>query len=209
MKIISKYKDYYDYLQGIYGVDNMKVLDRRSDNPYTKLETIVDSNKDRVYHYIFAICDELYDVFYRNGILYHTYDEYVKLCNLHSENITISYKNQRYEYNNNNRYGSIHISKDIWDELQGRKININSKKRNPILVYEEPMKFIRNYDYNDNVILSDFKFIKKLDAKSIYTKLDTFLGWLHDNPEIKSVITNDEKIKSKGFDIKKSFRHRK
>lgn len=29
MKIISKYKDYYDYLQGIYGVDERLVLDRR------------------------------------------------------------------------------------------------------------------------------------------------------------------------------------
>jgi len=29
MKIISKHKDYYDYFQGIYGVDKMKILDRR------------------------------------------------------------------------------------------------------------------------------------------------------------------------------------
>src|SRR5687768_13290674 len=28
MRIISKFKDYYDYLQGIYGVDEKKVLDR-------------------------------------------------------------------------------------------------------------------------------------------------------------------------------------
>jgi hypothetical protein len=28
MKIISKHKDYYDYFQGIYGVDKMKILDR-------------------------------------------------------------------------------------------------------------------------------------------------------------------------------------
>ena len=27
MKIISKYKDYYDYLQGIYGVDEKLILD--------------------------------------------------------------------------------------------------------------------------------------------------------------------------------------
>lgn len=28
MKIISKYKDYYDYLSGIYGIDDKKILDR-------------------------------------------------------------------------------------------------------------------------------------------------------------------------------------
>jgi len=29
MKILGKYKDYYDYLQGIYDVDPLLVLDRR------------------------------------------------------------------------------------------------------------------------------------------------------------------------------------
>ena len=29
MKIISKYKDYYDYLQGVYGIDDKLILDRR------------------------------------------------------------------------------------------------------------------------------------------------------------------------------------
>lgn len=28
MRIISKFKDYYDYLQGIYGVDEKLILDR-------------------------------------------------------------------------------------------------------------------------------------------------------------------------------------
>ena len=30
MKIISKYKDYYDFLTGLYGIDNKLILDRRS-----------------------------------------------------------------------------------------------------------------------------------------------------------------------------------
>lgn len=35
MKIISNYKDYYDYLVGIYGVDQKVVYDRRfSGNPF-------------------------------------------------------------------------------------------------------------------------------------------------------------------------------
>ena len=33
MKIISKYKDYYDYLQGIYGIDNNLILDRIKFSP--------------------------------------------------------------------------------------------------------------------------------------------------------------------------------
>ena len=33
MKIISKFKDYYDFLQGIYGVDPLLVLDRTKGTP--------------------------------------------------------------------------------------------------------------------------------------------------------------------------------
>ena len=35
MKIISKYKDYYDYLVGIYGEDPKLVLDRRDNDFFT------------------------------------------------------------------------------------------------------------------------------------------------------------------------------
>lgn len=29
MKIIDRYKDYYDYLSGIYGIDELVIFDRR------------------------------------------------------------------------------------------------------------------------------------------------------------------------------------
>lgn len=216
MKIISKHKDYYDYLQGIYGVDELKVLDRRSDNSYTQPELSIDNyNRDNVYHYTFAICNELYDVYVRNSKFYHTYEEYVELCKLHGDKIPIYIGKQRYTYNEDGKdfWRAKHISEKVWNKLQGRKTKINSKFRIPILVdCKEVDKWYnheKEYDWNNNVILDDFKFIKKLDAQTIYTKLDTFLGWLNDNPEKESNITNDEKIKGKGFDIKKSFRHRK
>lgn len=39
MKIISKFKDYYDYLQGIYGVYPKLVLDKREFNPIQYFES--------------------------------------------------------------------------------------------------------------------------------------------------------------------------
>ena len=42
MKILSKYKDYYDYLQGVYGVDEKIVLDRRDfSKPYISDGSVV------------------------------------------------------------------------------------------------------------------------------------------------------------------------
>ena len=55
MKIISKYKDYYDFLLGKYGVDPKLVLDRRKGGRLT--ETSPQSFK-------LAICGKLIDVFF-------------------------------------------------------------------------------------------------------------------------------------------------
>lgn len=37
MKILSKYKDYYDYISGIYGEDPKLVLDRRTGSGFQDL----------------------------------------------------------------------------------------------------------------------------------------------------------------------------
>ena len=57
MKIISKYKDYYDYLQGIYGIDNKLILDRRDFDPIPKdrcnekVQLIIGDKIVEGYHY--------------------------------------------------------------------------------------------------------------------------------------------------------------
>ena len=59
MLIISKYKDYYDYLQGIWGVDEKRVLDR------TKFETTPEEFKlgDKV---TFIICGQVFQGVYND-----------------------------------------------------------------------------------------------------------------------------------------------
>ena len=38
MRIIDNKKDYYDYLMGVYGIDDMVVYDRRGSTVFTKTE---------------------------------------------------------------------------------------------------------------------------------------------------------------------------
>ena len=61
MKIISKHKDYYDYLQGIYGVDELITLDRSKIKPPP---IISKRNYDRC---VFYICDIMYEGLYFDG----------------------------------------------------------------------------------------------------------------------------------------------
>jgi hypothetical protein len=66
MKIISKYKDYYDYLVGIYGVDEKLILDRTDFVLTSKL-----TNKSKV---TFYICGYIIDGYYIDGKFYYGSD---------------------------------------------------------------------------------------------------------------------------------------
>jgi len=63
MKIISGYKDYYDYLMGVYGQDEKLVLDRRE---YTYIH--YTPTYDDVY--TFHIGEYMIDAFYHDGKFY-------------------------------------------------------------------------------------------------------------------------------------------
>lgn len=55
MKIISKHKDYYDYLQGIYGVDNYKIYNRTKIVLEKEFELVFEDKKKKPnQHFIYA-----------------------------------------------------------------------------------------------------------------------------------------------------------
>lgn len=66
MKIISKHKDYYDYLVGHYGYDEHIVYDRRnmSESKYVPARPGKYSNRGR---YLLSICNEWVPILYEDG----------------------------------------------------------------------------------------------------------------------------------------------
>lgn len=195
MRILSKYKDYYDYYSGIFGIDNKKVYDRRN---MVLLEDIyIHDNCIQII--VFAICGKLYYTKYYSGNMYITSEELAYLD-------IKTHVRSRYNKTSTKDRVNDFISKN------GTTTNINEIKREPVL-----FGFAGSYWYNSDKIewndeiplLSSFDFHKALDAKEIYTQIETFLGWLVDNPPIKDNMTNTEKILSHGFSLKQSFRHRK
>lgn len=65
MKIVgnNKFKDYFDYLSGIYGIDDKVILDRSSSNYRS------DININGVHR--FAICGIVYEYFIKNDEVYY------------------------------------------------------------------------------------------------------------------------------------------
>lgn len=199
MKIISKAKDYYDYLQGVYGMDELLVYDRRSKEPISKPSLSMEGLWPTHFH----ICSKHYQVFQYKGKLYHTCEELNKLNKLLSKDgeqfIKLSYSSKTFLVYSVSRWDkSKPIPQKDWDKVNGRFTDMNQNLRQPVLIQNSPA-----------VILEDWGFAKWIPAHDMFVNISSFLGWLKDHPEIPNKQTDKEKLKSHGFDDKKSFRHRK
>jgi len=208
MKIISKYKDYYDYYQGIYGIDNTRVYNRN----ITKIEPLSPhSIFYKEYRLtVMLICGEMYFIHEYKGKSYYTIDEIEELYNI-LVNDQYRYQTELFSLAHNFAEKSgwsykYYQNKDFnyLFSLNGTKTNFNMKEREPVLCLNKN-KYKDSKDYI-TPLLSDFNFHRILQPNEIYIKIETFLGWLHDNPEIPNNQTNDGKIISHGFDTKTSFR---
>jgi hypothetical protein len=201
MKIISKYKDYYDYLLGTLGEDPLIILDRREfENPYySDLEfKIIDLH----------ICDVRIQGLYRYGKFYYgdaikqfSYADKYKRdehFNLYYIDVKKFGKTEPYMYHQNP--SSIEVYRSPI------KSDVNSKLGCPILLF--------HYEHHDDEKLDIKKFYKfpKLQDLGIQSYLtpETIWHMLTEFMKKKDIVednrTNNEKILTAGFDLKESFR---
>lgn len=211
MKIISKYKDYYDFLQGVNGIDEKIVLDRTEFHVTEKL-----ISEDSFFR--FHICGYKIEGLYRKGkFLYGK-----ELEQYHIQ------KNRFFSKDNQDEYYCIKDSKSYGgntiDVLKEPKKLEDGKNPNeylncPILIehtfgkYEcESDDYVYNYSwtrkrkYNKFPILKDHEINKVFSAEEIWIIL---YNWLSKEKTIENNQTDKEKIVSHGFDLKHSFRNTK
>lgn len=177
MKIICKIKDYYDYLSGIYGIDEQIVYDRRS---YILFE-----------HPMFIKGSELdtLSFFYKK-------EEYYAL--------EVGYYQYIFKVKRDGKYANWELIKKI---KVGKKI-----ARVPIaLISISYMNYHGSdeikYDmiYN-NPILRDTHIPTFIPAQEIYDIIYDYIIGINE-PNINDNRTDIQKLESKGFDKKSSFRH--
>jgi hypothetical protein len=195
MKIISKYKDYYDYLSGVYGVDDKIVLDRRYSGTYEypifKFDTHMLSS-----HFNYGLTLHLCGISY--GGVY-----------LHKENKTFwcqeleKIMDVKNHYRTNEKYVIIKdggLNSSYMNVYLGpRKTNFNEKYNIPILLQVHD----RIYPFPQ---LDKIGFNRQMSPQEIYLKLS---DWLSPKDNIENNMTDKEKIQSHGFDLKSSFRKMK
>lgn len=187
MKIISKYKDYYDYLQGIWSIDEKKVLNRIEMNNY---QPSINSPKEIDFFSIW-FCDYKIDVIY-DGEYNITKDDKIKFCDHYK------YRN---EYHIKREYNFYSRNRLVVVNLDPIKFDASKSKNTiecPILIEKS------NGDIIKFPLLSNFKFIKIFDAETAYLMLESYIS---SEPIIINNQSDIEKVISNGFDIKESFRN--
>lgn len=190
MKIISKIKDYYDYLQGIYGIDEKLVLDRTT---YTHTIKYNDYDTIRIY-----LCDiQIEGMYYGGEFLYG--DELKKYSLSTNECVTNQYSHYTISPRNSITYNVI--------LKQPQKIinSPNDIENCPILI----SRFYSRNNYGKDICLNKYPILKDYNLNKVFTPEQVFLmlsEWLGKEKIIENNQTDKEKILSAGFDLKTSFR---
>lgn len=191
MKIISNFKDYYDFLQGKYGIDTKvvyeRVMETKNVNSWVKTGIYRPSylDLDGYYFYKIAFCGTLYCIWCNNKKAY--IGEEVKRLNSSSVSA---------EYRANFATDKIELQK------HGKETNINAKLNCPVVLASTSW-----YDEENgtkNIKLADYQFGRIVPPEEAYLKIIDFLT---KEPVIKDTRTDVEKVLSHGFDKKTSFRN--
>ena len=210
MRIIGP-KDYYDYLIGVYGIDDAIVMDRRDS---TSLRKIPLYNNRFVHPIGIAFCGVLYQGVINTKLKqgYWRYDV-ISFCD----------KSKPKKSNPNHLGDCLYYGKDSsGTEYQQYIMNstehtkINDQLNCPVIALMGNKSLYGtqiNIENWDTVLklplgLAEYGFSSIINPEDAYK---TIYNWLIERKNEKdiNVLNDQEKIESKGFDKKTSFRHRK
>jgi hypothetical protein len=198
MKIIDKKRDFYDYLVGIYGIDEKLVLDRRNSTNiqfppnylrfYIAGYIIEGLYVDKKFYYGKALDKfKIKDGRNRTYMSKHWNRDYEK-------SILVKYNEREYVTDENWIYQEPILDKD----------DINQRFNCPILIATNAPN--REVDVKEYPLLKDFDLAKFIPAETIYQWLSAWLGNQITLKEQSPELSNDGKIEAKGFCKKRSFR---
>ena len=228
MKIISKYKDYYDSIVNTVGIDNAIIFERHQseeneiilDDLYTPLK-IDDSNKTSQnnhetisYHFkLLGYCGSIYPCLQINKSYYHSYNntqEFIYDIDIIKE-IYFKLFNQKDKYiayhHNWNNYISQLSNKKLLNLFLDKKIIAFVIYKQGLTNWSSGSKTICCISYNP--ILKDYHFFKVKDAFTAFNEISIFVAEQL-NTEISDFKMSDKQlVVSKGFDPIYGFRKRK
>lgn len=213
MKILTRRgeKDFYDYLQNLYGIDELVVYDRRKSFPIDLSNFYIGNGLD----VIFKKSKEFDDI-PRRLVKGYGMKKPVLEGRVFYFVVEIGYHQYYFKVN---RYldddGKVVLEPEM---VEKKEVTLDKKLSDcPISIcredrYSWKTGFHLPSDYKnwltENPILKNTYIPKFIDAKEVWNNLYEYISSLRDKP-FEDTRTNDQHIESHGFDKKISFRHRK
>ena len=236
MKIISKFRDFYDYKVAKYGVDEKLVYTRKTYCEYFE-SLVIDvytASGDRIseenfnknlkenfeyfkginFHKILILGEKLIHLFFTENGVYTHFD--AKKLDV-SKGTYQSYCSKEITFNDGRNF---EITTDFgWHKLfsyDRKKLFPSMRIDKSDIIFNEPMilieyfgeshvKYHRSlYKFTYNPNLSQMGVY--IDEDFIWQTLVEFLSNKRSEKEISPEVSNENKVLSKGFDLKTSFR---
>ncbi|MHB9316118.1 hypothetical protein PGW91_02890 [Fusobacterium nucleatum] len=238
MKIISKFKDFYDYKVAKYGVDEKLVYTRKTYCEYFKsfVINVYTGSDDRIseenfnknlkenfeyfkginFHKILILGEKLIHLFFTKKGVYTHFD--AKKLDV-SKGTYQSYYSKEITFNDGRNFEITTVFGYAWDKLfsyDRKKLFSSMRIDKSDIIFNEPMilieyfgeshvKYHRSlYKFTYNPNLSQMGVY--IDEDFIWQSLVDFLSNKRSEKEISPEVSNENKILSKGFDLKTSFR---
>lgn len=218
MKIISKFKDFYDHISYIYGKDPKVTWERKLFNDhfplftpdtFSKKELELDglhipSNCKYEFRWL-IVCGKQYLLFRKSespktsGDIWTAYKDSEEV-----EDYVRIYKNSK---RINWSYWSTKPPEHYMGQFYQKNLDFCIKHKSPIIV-TEGSKFVTDSPILGNIV----NFVSMYSAEQIYQDISYFLSnQINGSPDINPPVSidNNGKIEAHGFDLKQSFRHRK
>ena len=191
MILLKRRLDYYDYLVGIYGRDENKVFNRKEDLTSDELDFDKSAKWRNFNIYDLYICNRMYRV-----------EQIAKgVWELHKfHKVNTDYAGRRRHY----RESQVSKLRDFEYYIP----------RPPEMLTDSPIAMTgtfhrRSYFVGITPILRTFGIPSVLSAEELYSEIDMYISNRMTLNEVRSEQSDKNKLLSKGFDDKISFRHRK
>ena len=214
MKIISKFKDYYDYKVAEYGIDENLVYDRRLPMgvniaiPQREWLTLDNTADDEALHSVLYVGNELVHLFATPSKVY-THWDFADSEDLWHGDLSVL-------MNDGKKIRLVSYLSSSRDTLikqleASREDNVfNLKDNPPFLDLKQPLLLIFNRDYRSENRATHYLNLQELgvylDPDFVWQNIAQYLSYLKTQAEQSPELPNDLKIESKGFDKKHSFR---
>ena len=225
MKILSKYKDFYDYLQHIYGQDDNVTWERDFIDKNGKKELPIG---EEFYsrHLCYVYCDEWFSIVSVLGEPYVITDTTLPSVRHRSgqERIFGIVTHSMYDrlmraafrmWNVRSRYLDIDSFKKVLCEIRENNrdalMKLHRKYRAPILRIKNPFnkRWCRLVNAYEPLTSVPGLVAAVGSPESLYQRIYNFFIETNDNVDLRPPVELSEKdrITEHGFDLKKSFRH--